>query len=177
MTTTTESPSVRGGPTTRKWPQLVLPLGLVVVGIVGVVDAHGIAVPVSASSVGPRAFPYAVGGLLALTGLLVAVDVLRGHAGEVEDGEDVDADRSIDWRAVAGLTGSFAALVVLVEPLGWPIAATILFTGVAVSLGARSWWRTAIIGAVLAVVVHVLFTQGLNVFLPAGPLEGVPGFG
>jgi len=166
-------PAGRGVP----WPQLLLPLGIVGLGAYALVDAASINVPQSAGSVGPRAVPYAVGALLVLAGLAVVVDVLRGHRGEVEAGEDIDADRSVDWRTVGGLTASFAALVVLVEPLGWPVAGTVLFAGTAFSLGARPWWRAALVGLVLSVVVHVTFTQFLGLFLPAGPLEGVPGFG
>lgn len=174
---TAPAPAAPAAARRRRWGQLVLPGVLVVVGVAGVVDASTIAVPVSASSVGPRAVPYAVGALLVVTGLVVAVDVLRGRAGQVEDGEDVDADRSVDWRAVLGLTGSFAAMVLLMEPLGWPVAGTVLFAGAALSLGARSPVRATVVAALLAVTVHVVFTQGLGVFLPAGPLEGVPGFG
>jgi putative tricarboxylic transport membrane protein len=174
---TTPTRAAPAGGRRRPWGQLALPAVLVAVGVAGVVDARTITVPISASSVGPRAVPYAVGALLVVTGLLVAVDVLRGRAGQVEDGEDVDADRSVDWRAVLGLTASFAVMVVLIEPLGWPVAGTVLFAGVALSLGARSPVRATLVAAVLAVTVHVVFTQGLGVFLPAGPLEGVPGFG
>ncbi|MFC3686970.1 tripartite tricarboxylate transporter TctB family protein [Aquipuribacter hungaricus] len=166
--------------TTRRsvpWLQLLLPLGFVGLGAFALVDASRIVVPQTAGSVGPRAFPYAVGAVLVLAGLAVVVDVLRGHRGEVEAGEDVDADRSVDWRTVGGMTLAFVLLVVLVEPAGWPVAGTVLFTGTAFALGARPWWRAALIGAVLAVLVHVLFTQYLGLFLPAGPLEGVPGFG
>lgn len=175
--TTTASGAAGPAPRTRPWVQLALPAALVAVGVVGVLDARSITVPTSASSVGPRAFPYAVGALLVVTGVLVAIDVLRGHRGEVDQTEDVDADRSVDWRAVLGVTASFVALVVLLEPLGWPVAGTALFTGVAMSLGARSWWRTLVVAILLALLVQVVFTRALGLYLPAGPLTGVAGLG
>ncbi|PWJ55376.1 putative tricarboxylic transport membrane protein [Quadrisphaera granulorum] len=146
-------------------------------GVFALVDAHTIAVPASASAVGPRAFPYAVGALLVLSAVGLVIALLRGDRGEVEGGEDVDTDGGADWAAVLKLTGSFAALCVLVEPLGWLIAASVMFTGAAWTLGARPWWRALLVALVLNTVVQILFTQLLGVYLPAGPLEGVPGLG
>jgi putative tricarboxylic transport membrane protein len=137
------------------------------------VDATGITVPGSANTVGPRAFPYAVGALLVVAGVAVLVGLARGRRGAAEESEDVDTAAGTDWIRVVGLIASFVALVVLIEPLGWPIAATVLFAGSAWSLGARPWWRPLLAGALLAVVTQVVFTQLLGVFLPAGPLEGV----
>lgn len=157
------------------WGQLVMPLVLVALGVYTVVDATQINVPTSAGSLGPRAMPYAVGVLLVVAGLGVTFSVLSGHLGAADDSEDVDAEQPIAWGTVLQLSGAFLLLILLVEPLGWPIAATVLFTGVAVALGARPWWRAAVIGFILAVVIHVGFTRGLDLFLPAGPLEGVLG--
>lgn len=64
--------------------------------------------------------------------------------------------------------------ILLVERIGWPLAAAVLFLGVAWSLGARSPLRAAAIGLVLGLVVQVLFVTGLGVSLPAGLLRGVP---
>ncbi|OLT09974.1 hypothetical protein BJF78_29575 [Pseudonocardia sp. CNS-139] len=159
------------------WAEAVFPLVLVALGVFVVVEAATIRVPPSANVVGPQVFPYAIGVLLAATGAAVLVGLARGRRGEAEAGEDVDPDAGTDWARVALLAGSLLALVVLVEPLGWPIAATVLFGGAAATLGARPLWRPFAVGAVLALVTQVLFTQALGVFLPAGPLEGVPFLG
>jgi putative tricarboxylic transport membrane protein len=159
------------------WAEVPFPLALVGLGVFTVVDATTIRVPGSTNIIGPRAFPYAIGALLVVTGLAVLAGLARGHRGEAEGGEDVDTDRGTDWGRVALLVGSLLALVVLIEPLGWPIAATVLFGGAAWSLGARPLWRPLLVGAVLAVVTQIVFTQALDVFLPAGPFEGVAFFG
>ncbi|ABS01558.1 putative tricarboxylic transport membrane protein [Kineococcus radiotolerans] len=177
VATTPATTTRDGGPSRRRWPELLLPLGITGLGVFTLADATTIAVTGAQNTVGPRAFPFAVGALLVAAGVAVVVAVLTGHRGEVEDSEDVDATAGTDWVTVAKLTGSFAALVVLVEPLGWPIAATLLFGGTAWSLGARPVWRPLLVGALIAVGTHVLFTQVLGLFLPAGPLGGVIGFG
>jgi putative tricarboxylic transport membrane protein len=157
----------------RTWSQAAFPLGLLALGVFTVVDASTIAKPEWVNAVGPQAFPYAVGALLIATALALFVDLARGRLGEAEEGEDVDTTVGTDWPTVLKLTASFAALVVLVEPLGWPIGATVLFGGAAWSLGARPWWRPVLVGAVLAIVIQIVFTQFLGLYLPAGPLEGV----
>jgi putative tricarboxylic transport membrane protein len=159
------------------WAEIPFPLALVGLGVFAVIQATSITVPGSANVVGPRAFPYAIGLLLVGTGVAVLVGLARGHRGEAEGGEDVDTHLGTDWVRVALLAGSLVALIVLIEPLGWPIAATVLFGGAAWSLGARPLWRPLLVGAVVAVVTQIVFTQLLGVFLPAGPFEGVALFG
>jgi putative tricarboxylic transport membrane protein len=164
-----------GAPAARwPWAESAFAGALVAVGGFTLVQARTIVVPGSANTVGPQAFPYAVGILLIGTGAAVLVALLRGRRGEAEHGEDVDDAAGTDWLTVAKLTGSFAALVVLLEPAGWVISATALFAGTSLSLGARPWWRPVVIGVLLAVLLQVAFTRWLGVFLPAGPLEGVP---
>jgi putative tricarboxylic transport membrane protein len=157
--------------------EVPFPLALVGLGVFTMIEATHITVPGSATGLGPRAFPYAIGVLLVMTGVAVLVGLARGKRGEAEGGEDVDLNLGTDWVRVALLLGSLLALVVLIEPLGWPIAATVLFGGAAWSLGARPLWRPLLVGALLAVVTQIVFTQALGAYLPAGPLEGVAFFG
>jgi putative tricarboxylic transport membrane protein len=146
---------------------------LLALGVFLLVETQRIAVPVSANTIGPRFFPTVVGGVLVVVSLWLAVDVLRGGAGEMEAAEDVDVSRSSDWRTLALLSGVFLGHAVLLEPLGFPVAAALLFFGVAASLGSRRWARDAAVAAVLAVLVFVVFARGLGVGLPAGVLQGV----
>lgn len=171
----TSSTAAAPGRTRAPVSEWAFPVALLGLGIFTLVDAATIAVPVSANTVGPRVFPYAVGVLLVLSALLVGAGVARGERAEAEDEEDVDATVATDWLTIVKVLATFAALVVLIEPAGFPVAATVLFAGTAWSLGARPVWRPLAVGAVLAVVVFLLFTQVLGVFLPAGPFEGVLG--
>ncbi len=137
------------------------------------VETQRIAVPVNANAVGPRFFPTVVGAVLVVVSLWLAVDVLRGGRGEMEAAEDVDVSRSSDWRTLALLSAVFLGHAFLLEPLGFPVAAALLFFGVAAALGSRRWARDAAIAVVLAVLVFVVFARGLGVGLPAGVLQGV----
>lgn len=137
------------------------------------VETQRIAVPVNANAVGPRFFPTVVGAVLVVVSLWLAADVLRGGRGEMEAAEDVDVSRSSDWRTLALLSAVFLGHAFLLEPLGFPVAAALLFFGVAAALGSRRWARDAAIAVVLAVLVFVVFARGLGVGLPAGVLQGV----
>ena len=148
--------------------------GVVALGLFALVRAGSINEPVTAGSVGPRMLPYLVGGALVLSGLAVVVAVLRGHHGEAEGGEDVAADEHTDWLTVGSLVALLLVHVFLIVPAGWPVAATVLFGGSAIVLGAKPWWRAVVIGLLLALVLQAAFAGGLGVSLPAGPLlEGV----
>lgn len=166
---TTDAPS-RGW----SWAEAGLPAALVALGVFTIIEAGTIVVPGSSNTVGPQAFPYAVGFLLVGTGAAVLVGISRGIHGRAEEGEDVDVTLGTDWITVAKLTGSFFALVVLVDRIGWLLASALFFAGAAWSLGARPWWRPIAIGLVLGLVTQVVFTYWLGVYLPPGPFEGVP---
>lgn len=148
--------------------------GVAALGVFALVRAGSINEPITAGSMGPRVMPYLVGSALVITGLAVAVAVLRGDRGTAEDGEDVAADEHTDWVTVGLLVGLFLAHVLLIVPAGWPIAAALLFGGSAIVLGAKPWWRAFAIGLLLALALQAAFAGVLDVSLPAGPLlEGV----
>ncbi|UNK44827.1 tripartite tricarboxylate transporter TctB family protein [Arthrobacter sulfonylureivorans] len=169
--------AVRGGSDAAP----VKPLGEIIfaavilsIGIVGFVAGDGIQTPDSASDIGPRALPYLVSGLLVIVGAGLIVQLLRGKTGEADEGEDIDPDVRTDWLTVAKMAGTVVVHIFLIIPLGWPVAAAVLFFGAAWALGAKPLWRAAVVGVVMALVLQFAFGGLLGVSLPAGVLEGVP---
>jgi putative tricarboxylic transport membrane protein len=155
--------------------EYALGAGVVALGVFTLVDAQTIVVPGSANTIGPRAFPTLVGALLVLAGAAVVVATARGRLGEAEGGEDVDPTHArTDWWTVGKLVVCFAAMAVLVDWIGWPLATALVFGGVAWSLGARPWWKPLLIGLALGVSIQLVFATGLGLSLPAGPFGGVP---
>ncbi|WP_086665322.1 tripartite tricarboxylate transporter TctB family protein [Lentzea kentuckyensis] len=142
------------------------------IGVFTLVDATTIAARAD-NAVGPRAFPYAVGALLVVTGVAAIIATARGKLGQAEEGEDVAIDGRTDWVTVGKLVAVLIAHLVLIDIAGWPVAATVLFFGAAWTLGAV-WWRALPIAVALALVVQVVFAFGLGLSLPAGIFEGVP---
>lgn len=159
----------------RRWGELVLAAATAALGGYVLVAAGSITVPGSTNTLGPRAFPYLVGGMLVAAGVALVVLVLSGRAGEEEGGEDVDPTVRTDWLTVVLLVATLVVHVFTINVIGWPFAAAVLFAGAAVVLGARPWWRAALAGLVLGLVVQVIFGGLLGLSLPPGPLlEGVP---
>lgn len=142
------------------------------IGVFTLVDATTIVVR-DDNAVGPRAFPYAVGILLVVTGIAAIIATARGKLGQAEEAEDVDENVRTDWVTVGKLVAVLIAHLVLIDLVGWPVAAALLFFGAAWTMGA-TWWRALPIAVVLALVVQVVFASGLGLSLPAGIFEGVP---
>jgi putative tricarboxylic transport membrane protein len=114
---------------------------------------------------GPRLFPVAVMALLILTGVSVAVSELLARG----DGS-AEADEPNDWRAMAFVLAGLVLFGVLVEPLGFVIAAAVLFVAVSRGFGSRRLLLDAAIGAALGAMIYVLFARILGLFLPGGSL-------
>lgn len=139
-------------------------------GIFTFAGAFSIRLPGAGTQVGPRVFPFLVGTILVISAAAVLIGVLRGRLAEVEEGEDVDAHAKTDWITLAKITAFVVAHIALIEVIGWPFAAAVLFGGVAWSLGAKRWWVALLIGLALGFIVYILFGGLLGLSLPSGPL-------
>jgi putative tricarboxylic transport membrane protein len=121
------------------------------------------------AQVGPGVVPRIVGvGILAL-GALLAREALAGGFRGVD--EQAEAKLPIDWAAFAWVTAGILAYGLLVERLGFILASTVLFVCVARSFASRRWALNAGVGLVLAAAIFAIFTYGLGLMLPAGPLK------
>ncbi|GAB2527371.1 tripartite tricarboxylate transporter TctB family protein [Paramicrobacterium agarici] len=150
--------------------EIVFAVLCVAIGVLALVVASQIHVPRTANTVGPQVFPYIVGGALTVVGLATLVTVLFGARGDAEDSEDADATMGTDWLTVAKLVVFFLAHAFLIDYIGWPFAAALLFFGAAWALGAKSLWRAAVAGIALGLLIELAFGVGLGLSLPAGPL-------
>ncbi|RBY91307.1 tripartite tricarboxylate transporter TctB family protein [Blastococcus sp. TF02A-30] len=154
----------------RNTGELVMAGLLAALGLYLVLDAGSIAVPGSSNQVGPRFFPYLVGGVVLATGIALGVRVWRGDQGPADESEDVDPTAGTSWQAVAIISVAFLAHALLINVVGWPLAVTLMFATVAWALGARGIVRPLIAGGIAAVVVWIVFVKALNVALPGGTL-------
>lgn len=151
--------------------ELVFAALMVALGVFALAGVFTIHVPAGAQ-VGPTVFPLFVSVLLLGSAVAVLVGVLRGHRGVPEEGEDVDQSLPTDWLTLLKIVALVVAHLLLIEPLGWAPAAALLFGGVAWALGAGRWWMALLIGAVIAVMVQVVFGGLLGLSLPWGPALG-----
>jgi putative tricarboxylic transport membrane protein len=145
---------------------------LAVVGLWTIVDARGLNVGFG-DPVGPRVFPYVIGGVMLALAALLAVATARGDVPEAEAGEDVDLTTRADWVTVTKLVGVLLLNLLLVNLLGWAITGALLFAGCAWALGSRTLVRDLIVGAVLSVSSWYFFWVVLDKPLTAGILDGI----
>ena len=124
-------------------------------------------------SLGPKVVPTVLGVLLLIVSVLYAVDIHRGGVGAADEGEDVDLGAKADWKTVGLLVVVFAVSAALMEPLGWVIAGTLLFSGSAFALGNRHLVRGLLVGIAISLATFYAFAIGLGVNLPAGVLQGI----
>lgn len=152
--------------------QYVLAAVLAAVGVYTVVDARGLNVGFG-DPVGPRLFPYVIGGAMVLLAVLLAIATRRGDVAVGEQGEDVDLTSPPDWLTLGKLVGILVLNMLLVNTLGWAVTGALLFAGCAWALGSRTLLRDLIVGAVLSVGSWYFFYVGLDVPIPPGILDGV----
>lgn len=119
------------------------------------------------ASSGPRFVPLIVAvGLLALSGLFLMRTFVRP---DVELAERSAAeDDATHWPTPALLVLALVAYVLVLEPLGYPVATVIFFVVAARLLGSRSLVRDLLIGLLLGFGLFTAFTQYLGVSLPGG---------
>jgi putative tricarboxylic transport membrane protein len=124
--------------------------------------AHLSANVASYSRIGAAAFPYTIAGLLLAAALGTAVAAAKG---EFPDREPLEP------RPVAWIAGGLVAQIVLLSFAGFSIATGVLFAFAARGFGGKPLWLTVPIGIGLSFILYVVFSKGLQLSLPQGPLE------
>jgi putative tricarboxylic transport membrane protein len=113
--------------------------------------------------VGPKAMPVIVSAGLALLAIGNGIGAFRG---------DLPARDSLDWKPIVLILGGLACLIALIAlGGGFMIGTAILFAATSTAFGRRAFLKDLLIGAVLAVIIYLLFAKLLTLSLPAGPLE------
>ncbi len=144
-----------------------LVFGLVLLALAAVIffDAQRLA-PGSMYGVGPSIAPLMIAGGLVLLGLATVLAAWRPHAAADA------AEGGIDRAAIVVIVAALAAMIALMTlGGGFILACTVLFAGTAWAFGRRAPAADIVIGLVLALLVHAVFTRALTLALPEGPLE------
>jgi putative tricarboxylic transport membrane protein len=136
----------------------VLALGLFVA-----VQTSLLAVAPSQATVGPRLFPFLVATGLIVVGAALLREAWFGHVAH-------EGGFELDWRAVGLVSAGLVLQMLLLESLGWIVAATLLFVAATLAFGSRRLVLDAAIGIVLAGLAFAIFNYGLGLSLPTGTL-------
>ena len=172
----TRAPSPRHGAWTGRGG-LVLAGLMLALGIYLTLGIVTMEVPEGAESPGPTFVPTIVAVGCYLLAALIAWQTWR-HPEDPTHEEPLDAYGGehatfSDWRAVGICVLGFLAFALLLQPLGWILAAALLFWSVAVAMGSSKGLTDVAVALVMSSVVQLAFSAGLGLNLPAGILEGV----
>ncbi|WP_241982825.1 tripartite tricarboxylate transporter TctB family protein [Cryobacterium sp. TMT1-2-1] len=169
------TPSSRGGPGLlhgRSELGVAALLGALAV-IVAVDTANIRQTAVNSGVMGPQVVPAIIATGLALCAIALAISVLRGGHADPEEGEDIDLSIPAHWPTVFGLAGLILGYALVLDPLGYVVASSLLFYGSALLLGSRRFVWALLIGVALSVATFYGFVLGLGIPLPAGLLTGI----
>ena len=148
--------------------QIVLAVLVLALGVAVVAATAAIEVTPIYSRVGPRVFPFMVGGLTTLLGIFLLGSALRG-AWPCE-ATDPDAAR-IDWLPLGLIAAGLLLNILLIDRIGFILSSTIMFTFVAKAFDVRRLWLAALIGFVLALVAYFGFANLLGLRMGNDPIE------
>jgi len=121
------------------------------------------------AQVGPGVVPRIVGFGLIVIGIFLIREAFTGGFRGVD--EEAEVHLPMHWGYFAWVSAGIIAYGLLVEPLGFVIASTILFVMVAAGFNSVRYLFNAIVGLMLAIVVFAMFNYGLGLSLPAGILK------
>jgi putative tricarboxylic transport membrane protein len=145
---------------------LVVGLGIVALGLVVLWQTTTIPENVFAQ-LGPRPFPYAVGGALVVLGGLLAAEAVRGGwSGAIEE-----PDVPLHYGSLLWLLAGLVANVAVIGWLGFVPAATLQFVLVARAYGSTRVLRDVGIAIVLTIVAMIGFARGFGVNIGGGPVD------
>jgi putative tricarboxylic transport membrane protein len=150
--------------------ELVFTSFLFVVGVVVLFDASQLPSSSQADVIQPATFPSIIGGFLVLLSVLQLISVARGNLGEPESIEGGKADSKVHFKPLALMTAGLASFAIGIKFIGFPLAATILFTFVVYALNAKKprWYVVVPFAAAFAAIIYFGFTAGLQINLPWG---------
>ncbi|MGE0213540.1 MAG: tripartite tricarboxylate transporter TctB family protein [Parvibaculaceae bacterium] len=116
------------------------------------------------TSIGPKTVPYIVAACLFGLAIWTAVEAWRG---------DFPVREPQNIAPMAWIVGGLAIQLLLIKVAGFSIATGLLFAATAYAFGQKRLWLTVPFGIVFSLAVWFVFARGLQLSLPAGPLENL----
>jgi putative tricarboxylic transport membrane protein len=135
---------------------------LVLVGVAIAVSTMRAGGVMGYSPVGPKTVPYILAAAFLVLGVLTGVAALRRDFPEREEQ---------DWPPMLWVIGGLAVQLLAMKSLGFSVATGLLFAATAKGFGRGPLLVTVPVGIVFSFVVWLIFARGLQLSLPAGPLE------
>jgi putative tricarboxylic transport membrane protein len=141
---------------------LVIAAALAVVALVIAWSTANMGGAATYARIGPTTFPYVIAFGLFVLAICTAYEAWRG---------DFPAREEQNFPPMLWIVGGLAAQMLLLKTVGFSIATGLLFAATARGFGKGPLWMTVPLGIVLALAIWFIFAKGLQLALPAGPLE------
>ena len=117
----------------------------------------------TAAKMGPGYFPFFLGILMTILGLIVAIKALSATAA-------IEAIPKFNWKVIAQITGSVVLYGLLLPRLGFLIAVVVLVL-VSASASKEFTWKGSLINAAFLVTfTYSVFVMGLKLQFPLLPI-------
>ena len=143
--------------------QLAIGIGLIVLSAVLAVGAFRFPPEMGFVILPAYVYPYAVAGFLCAVGVLLSYQALSGGFRELDGSNPGIAGGKL---GAAWVTGGLLGVALLINLIGFVLAAGLLFACAARGFGSRYPLRDLAIGIALTLPIYWLFNAGLGVSLP-----------
>ena len=150
--------------------ELVFTSFLFVAGVVTIWDAQTLPETLGADFVGSSTFPSIIGAALVVLSIIQLISVTRGNLGEPEGIEGGESDNKVHLKPLVIMLAGMLVFAVGLPFIGFPIAATILFSLVVFALNTKKskWYIVVPIALGFALAIYLAFNFGLQIKLPFG---------
>lgn len=156
--------------------ELVISIGVLLLGIGATVVAWSLPEAGGYARVGPNVVPKIVSAGLILLGVwLLAETFTGGFRSRVPDDPEERGEHPFLRKAFLWVSAGLIGQMALIGNAGFVIAGGVLFACVARGFGSTRWLRDGLSGLVLSLLVFLFFVRFLNVNLPAGWLKPILG--
>lgn len=146
---------------------LAIGLGVVAISAVLALGAYRFPEEMGFVILGAHVYPYALAVFLGAVGLLLCYQAVTGGFRELADHDDESAKALPGGKlGAAWVTAGLVAVAVLINVIGFVLAAGLLFACSARGFGSRRPVRDLAIGIALTLPIYWLFNAGLGVSLP-----------
>ncbi|MET0847971.1 MAG: tripartite tricarboxylate transporter TctB family protein [Pseudomonas sp.] len=146
---------------------LAIGLGVVAISAVLALGAYRFPEEMGFVILGAHVYPYALAVFLGVVGLLLCYQAVTGGFRELADHDDESARALPGGKlGAAWVTAGLLGVALLINVIGFVLAAGLLFACSARGFGSRRPVRDLAIGIALTLPIYWLFNAGLGVSLP-----------
>ncbi|MDB6447102.1 MULTISPECIES: tripartite tricarboxylate transporter TctB family protein [Pseudomonas] len=146
--------------------QLAIGLGVIAIGSVLAIGALRFPPEMGFVILGAHVYPCAVAAFLGGVGVLLSYQAITGGFRDLSTDSKASGARVGAKPGAAWVTAGILAIALLIDVIGFVLAAALLFACAARGFGSRHPLRDLAIGIALTLPIYWLFNTGLGVALP-----------